>query len=141
MSESANSPRKVIIEREILHPPEKVWRALTQKHLMEDWLTKNNFNPEEGSQFELAFEWGSVTGKVLKSEPHKMLSYTWVSGELNTVVTWVLEPTASGTFLRMEQAGFANEPTRYYAGAQAGWPRIINALAQTLNQLQEANQQ
>jgi uncharacterized protein YndB with AHSA1/START domain len=35
----------------IPHPPEKIWRALTQAHLIEQWLMKNDFEPRLGAQF------------------------------------------------------------------------------------------
>jgi hypothetical protein len=33
MNEAATETRSVVVEREIPHPPEKIWRALTQPHL------------------------------------------------------------------------------------------------------------
>jgi uncharacterized protein YndB with AHSA1/START domain len=36
MSEPATETLSVIVEREIAYPPEKIWRALTQPHLLED---------------------------------------------------------------------------------------------------------
>ena len=40
--------RSLIVEREMPHPPEKVWRALTQGALIEEWLMKNDFQPVVG---------------------------------------------------------------------------------------------
>ena len=40
---SATQLRSVIIEREIAFPPEKLWRALTQPQLIEEWLMKSDF--------------------------------------------------------------------------------------------------
>jgi len=45
MTEAAPDLRSVIVERDVPHPPEKVWRALTQPHLIEEWLMKNDFKP------------------------------------------------------------------------------------------------
>jgi uncharacterized protein YndB with AHSA1/START domain len=39
----AAETRSVVVEREIPYPPEKIWRALTQPHLLEEWLMKNDF--------------------------------------------------------------------------------------------------
>ena len=52
MTEAAAS-RSVLIERELPHPPEKVWRALTQSALIEEWLMKNDFEPVVGRRFTL----------------------------------------------------------------------------------------
>ena len=43
--------RSVVVERELPHPPEKLWRALTQPHLIEQWLMKNDFRPAVGHRF------------------------------------------------------------------------------------------
>ena len=45
MTQAATETRSVIVEREIPHPPEKIWRALTQSHLIAEWLMKNDFEP------------------------------------------------------------------------------------------------
>ena len=42
---NASELRTVTVEREFAHAPEKIWRALTQPHLIEAWLMKNDFVP------------------------------------------------------------------------------------------------
>ena len=54
----------VVVEREIPYPPEKIWRALTQPHLIEEWLMKNNFRPDKGHRFNLSADWGVVDCQV-----------------------------------------------------------------------------
>jgi uncharacterized protein YndB with AHSA1/START domain len=122
----------VVVEREIPHPPEKIWRALTEPHLIEEWLMKNEFKPVVGHRFNLSAEWGSVACQVLAVEPNKTLSYTWGDDVLKSVVTWTLTPTGAGTNLRMEQSGFPPNQPRYYGGAKAGWPRFLANLEQVL---------
>ena len=51
---------------------------------------------------------------------------------LESVVTWTLTPTSTGTRLRMEQSGFRPDQQQAYRGAQAGWPRMFAALEQLL---------
>src|ERR1700691_1840956 len=110
--------RTLVIEREVPHRPEKVWRALTQGALIEQWLMKNDFQPIVGHRFNFRApampHWNGVTDcEVLAIEAHKRLSYSWrSSGDeaatgLKTVVTWTLTPTKAGVLVRMEQAGFA----------------------------------
>ena len=78
MSETATETRSVVVEREIPYPPEKIWRALTQPHLIEEWLMKNDFKPAVGHRFNLRGEWGGVLDcEVLAVEPNRTLSYTW----------------------------------------------------------------
>ncbi|HET7881631.1 MAG TPA: hypothetical protein VFL55_12145 [Acetobacteraceae bacterium] len=44
MSATATDTRTVIVERDVPFPA-KCWRALTQPHLLEPWLMKNDFRP------------------------------------------------------------------------------------------------
>jgi uncharacterized protein YndB with AHSA1/START domain len=127
--------RSVVIEREILHPPEKVWRALTQPQLIAEWLMKNDFDPVIDHRFSLRADWGAVDCQVLAVEPNKRLSYTWAALGLESVVTWTLTPTRTGTHLRMEQSGFRPDQQQAYQGAQFGWPRFLGALEQLLARL------
>src|SRR5262249_33278113 len=43
MTDTASDVIAVVVEREFAFPPEKLWRALTQPHLIEAWLMKNDF--------------------------------------------------------------------------------------------------
>lgn len=133
----ATETRTVTVEREFAHPPEKLWRALTTPHLMEDWLMKNDFVPALGHRFTLSGDWGSVDCKVLVLEPNRTLSYSWGAMGLGTVVTFTLTPTGAGTHLRVEQAGFPAEASadRYYNGAQWGWQKMTAALDEVLARL------
>jgi uncharacterized protein YndB with AHSA1/START domain len=122
----------VVVEREMPHPPEKIWRALTQPHLVEEWLMKNDFNPVVGHRFNLRANWGTVDCQVLAVEPNRTLSYTWGSLGLESVVTWTLTATSTGTHLRMEQLGFQPDQQQAYQGAKFGWPRFFAKLEQVL---------
>ena len=127
--------RAVVVEREFAHPPEKLWRALTQPHLIEDWLMKNDFAPKMGHRFQLRGEWGGVLDcEVLEIEPERTLAYTWnfahedAAYALQSVVTFTLTPTPAGTHLRMEQAGFRPEQKQAFGGAHAGWKQFFDKL-------------
>ena len=132
MSEPATATLSVIVEREISHPPERIWRALTQPHLIEEWLMKNDFAPVANHRFTLCGDWGSVDCRVLSVEPNKKLSYTWGALGLESVVTWTLTPTNTGTHLRMEQSGFRSDQQQAYQGAKFGWQRFLTNLDQVL---------
>ncbi len=122
--------RSVIVEREIPFPPEKIWRALTQPHLIEEWLMKNDFMPVMDHRFSLRGDWGSVDCKVLAIEPNKALSYTWCAMGLESVVNWTLTPTPTGTHLRMEHSGFRADQAQAFHGATFGWNKFIGNLEQ-----------
>ena len=139
MSPVATEARSVVVEREMPHPPEKLWRALTQPHLIEAWLMKNDFSPVVGHKFNLRGEWGGVLDcKVLTLEPNRSLAYTWdfthedAAYDLRSVVTFTLTPTPTGTHLRMEQSGFRRNQPQAFGGAMAGWQKFFGNLEQTL---------
>src|SRR3954449_5543265 len=98
--------KSVVVEREMPHPPEKIWRALTQPHLMAEWLMKSDFAPVIGHAFKFTADWGSVDCEVLEVDPIQTLAYRWDAMGLESTVTWTLTPTGTGTLLRMDQAGF-----------------------------------
>jgi uncharacterized protein YndB with AHSA1/START domain len=133
--------RSVVVEREMPHPPEKLWRALTQPHLIAEWLMKNDFAPVVGHRFNLRGEWGGVLDcEVLVVEPNKELAYTWnhvhddAAFNLQSTVTFTLTPTAAGTRLRMEQAGFRPDQRQAFGGANAGWQQMFAKFEQVLAQ-------
>jgi uncharacterized protein YndB with AHSA1/START domain len=134
--------RSVVIEREMPHPAEKIWRALTQGALIEEWLMKNDFQPRTGHRFQFRStpygSWdGVIEAEVLEVEPESRLSYSWSSMGLRTVVEWTLTPTTGGTHLRMEQSGFpATGGEGYYKGATAAWNSFIGKLDGVLGGLQ-----
>ena len=132
MTDIATETRSVVVEREMPFPPDKIWRALTQPHLIEEWLMKNDFKPVADHRFNLRADWGAVDCQVLAIEPNKTLSYTWGAYDLKSTVTWTLTPTSTGTHLRMEQSGFRPDQQQAYQGAKGGWPRFFANLEQVL---------
>lgn len=148
MTDTANETRSIVVERELPYPPEKVWRALTQPHLIEEWLMNNDFQPVVGRKFQLKMppqpNWNGVTDcEVLAVEPQKRLSYTWnSSGDeaangLKTVVTWDLSASGRGTRLRMEQSGFRADQEQNYQGANYGWQRFLAAFEKVIAALDD----
>ncbi len=140
MTNPAAETRSVVVEREVPYPPEKIWRALTQPHLIEEWLMTNDFKPVTGHRFSFWMEpqpnWnGVVDCEVLTVEPHKTLSYAWGALGLDSVVTWTLTPTSTGTHLRMEQSGFGPGQGQAYAGAKYGWQNFFARLEQVLTRI------
>ncbi len=139
MTKPAATTRSLVVEREMPHPPEKIWRALTQGALIEAWLMKNDFQAVVGHSFNFRAtpmpRWnGVVDCQVLVVEPNKRLSYSWnasgaeAAGGLKTVVTWTLTPTKGGVLVRMEQSGFRPEDEANYQGASYGWQRFVGGL-------------
>jgi len=139
MIEAQAETRSVVVERDFPHPPEKLWRALTQPHLISEWLMKNDFAPAVGHRFQLTGEWGGVLDcEVLVVEPGQSLSYTWdfdhqdPAFALKSVVTFTLTPTAAGTRLTVEQVGFRPDQKQAFGGARLGWTQFLGKLDQLL---------
>src|SRR5436305_1475298 len=132
MTNTATETLCVVVERDIPHPPEKIWRALTQPQLIEEWLMKNDFAPVVGHIFKLSADWGAVDCRVEAVEPNKTLSYTWAAYGLESIVTWTLTRTSTGTHLRMEQSGFRPDQQQAYQGAKFGWQKFFGSLEQLL---------
>lgn len=135
MNETLAETRVVVVERDLPHAPEKIWRALTHSHLIGEWLMKTDFEPELGHRFGFTAEWGEVECEVRAIEPQRSLEYSWDAGDLKSVVIWTLAPIDAGTRLRMEQAGFQKDQPRYYGGAKAGWPQFFDKLEQVLAEM------
>ena len=137
MSDPVPAQRTLVVEREMAHPQEKVWRALTQGPLIEDWLMANDFEPVVGHRFKLRAtpqpHWdGVVDCEVLVVEPIERLAYSWTAPgaapDLRTVVTWTLASSGGRTQVRMEQSGFGPADDRTYQGAAYGWRKFLDNL-------------
>jgi len=134
MTETSAGSRSIVIEREFAHPPEKVWRALTQRSLIEQWLLENDFEAAVGHKFTLRTApkpgWnGVIDCEVMVVEPTTRLVYSWKPFEgLTTVVSWTLTPTMNGTRVRMEQSGFRPDQNGAFKGASYGWQKFFGGL-------------
>ena len=128
----------ISFEFDLHHLPEKVWRALTDPALLTEWLL-----PVTGLQLEpgVAFTFktqpypgwdGTVSCRILEIEAHRKLSYTWSVPFLDTVVTFTLTPTASGTRLSLVQSGFKQDQKREFGGARYGWKMMGGKLVDLL---------
>jgi uncharacterized protein YndB with AHSA1/START domain len=131
----------IAFEFDLRHPPEKVWRALTDPALLAEWLLPvTGLSLEPGAAFTFRTQpqpgWdGSVNCRVIETEPHRKLSYAWVVGDMqiDTVVTFTLTPTATGTRLSLVQSGFKPDQKRNFGGARYGWKmmgaKLVDLLA------------
>ena len=135
MTEATPEIRTVVVERDFAHRPEKLWRALTQPHLIKEWLMQSDFAPDLGHRFKFTADWGSVDCQVKQIEPNRMLAYSWDAYGLESTVTWTLTPTAAGTQLRMEQTGFRPDQNQAYHGARMGWQNYFGQLETALDRM------
>jgi uncharacterized protein YndB with AHSA1/START domain len=136
-SNPAESTRTLVIERVFPHPPEKLWRALTENSLIAQWLMKNDFEPVVGRKFQFRSEpvpnWdGVIDCEVLIVDHLKRLSYSWSSLGLDSVVLLTLTPAEGGTHVRMEHSGFRPDQQQAYGGAKYGWKHFFDGLERVL---------
>jgi uncharacterized protein YndB with AHSA1/START domain len=132
--------RSLVIEKEMPHPPEKIWRALTQGPLIKQWLMDNDFQPSVGHTFQLKTtpvpNWnGIIDCKVVELDPAKKLAYSWGTMGMESMVVWTLAETKGGTLVRMEQSGFRSDQDPNYKGATYGWQKFIGNLEHLLADL------
>lgn len=135
MTESVPAIRTVVVERQFAYPPEKLWRALTQPHLIAEWLMQSDFAPVAGHAFRFTADWGGVDCEVTEVQPNTVLAYRWDAMGLESIVTWTLTPRDGGTWLRMEQEGFKPDQNHAFQGARNAWPNYFTALEQVVAKL------
>lgn len=133
----------ISFELELQHAPEKVWRALTEPALLAEWLLPTiGLDLAPGKAFTLQTQpypgWdGKVSCRFVEIEPLRKLTYTWGVGdmELDTVVTFTLTPTASGTHLSLVQSGFKPSQKQNWGGARYGWKLMGGKLVDLLGRM------
>ncbi|MCC6471532.1 MAG: SRPBCC domain-containing protein [Alphaproteobacteria bacterium] len=138
-AEAAGTTREaIVIECELAHSPAKVWRALTEPKVLAAWLMPNDIRAEVGHRFTFKAKptegWdGTVHAEVLEVEPRRRLRYSWRGGShdlsgyghyMDTVVTWTLTPTETGTRLRLQHEGFPGGSFALTAMTD-GWRRLV----------------
>jgi uncharacterized protein YndB with AHSA1/START domain len=132
----------ISLEFDLHHPPEKVWRALTDPVLLAEWLLPViNLKLEQGAAFTFKAQpqpgWdGIVNCRLREIDAPRKLSWAWVVGEIDTVVTFTLTPApkpgGSGTRLAIVQSGFKPDQKQNFAGARYGWKVMSGKLVDLL---------
>jgi len=131
----------ISFELDLNHSPEKVWRALTEPELLAEWLLPViDLQLEPGAAFTLKTQpypgWdGTVSCRFVEIEPLRKLSYAWTVPFLDTVVTFTLTPTPSGTRLSLVQSGFKPDQKQEFGGARYGWKMMGDKLVDLLDRI------
>ena len=128
-------------EFDLPHAPEKVWRALTEPALLAEWLLPViGFDLAPGTTFMFKTQaypgWdGTVHCRMVEIEPQRKLTYTWTVPFLDTVVTFTLTPTVTGTRLTVVQSGFNEAQKKEFGGARYGWRMMGEKLVDLLGRI------
>jgi uncharacterized protein YndB with AHSA1/START domain len=128
-------------EFDLKHSPKKVWRALTDPELMKDWLLPAiGWKLEVGTEFTFKTQaypgWdGTVSCKFVEIEAERKLAYTWCVPFMETVVTFTLTPTDTGTRLSLVQSGFKEAQKQNFGGARYGWKHMGTKLEELLEKV------
>ncbi len=101
---SLDGDTDVVIRRRFSHPPEKVWRALTDSALIRQWLSPDltdcHVDARPGGSFR--YDWPDFffSGPILEARaPHHMVHVEHFNGDTTRgpTVTTTLAPDGSGT--------------------------------------------
>lgn len=131
------------------HPPERVWKALTDPRSLAKWMMPNDFLPRLGHRFRFVKETplkgrrkpkrdkkpdpDVVECEVVELDAPRRLAYTWRSDPDSPpdLVSWTLEQVESGTRLRLEHIALDDPAivptTPITAQVSAGWPIRLTA--------------
>lgn len=140
------------IRREIVldHPPERVWRALTDPRALAIWMMETTLagEPHVGQRFEFrtkpapGFD-GVIECEILEAVPPRRLAFSWRSGKGRkhaTRVEWTLTPEGPGTRVVLEHSGFEGLMGFFMRSMMsAGWSRkVASYLGEVVRRLELA---
>jgi uncharacterized protein YndB with AHSA1/START domain len=121
------------LERRLAHPPEKVWRALTDPAQLASWFPSTvRGELRAGAMIDFDADGDAAsTGEVLVADPPRVLAFTWDAD----VLRFELRPDGAGTVLALEHT-FDDRPAAASYGA--GWQVCLGALGVLLDGRPEA---
>jgi uncharacterized protein YndB with AHSA1/START domain len=124
---------RVVHEARYPHPPERVWRALTDRAELAVWLMGNDFEAREGARFFLdsSPEMEPFECEVLELDPPRRMRQQWIIRGAPTTVTYELRADGADTVLRVEHDELPDEDR---AGFDDGWPGKLDALGRVLTE-------
>jgi uncharacterized protein YndB with AHSA1/START domain len=141
-SEVSPNADELVNEIQIAAPPERVFQALVDPSQVVRWWGQSGMYraTEYHSDLRVGGKWSTIgvaaderrfeaKGEYLEVDPPRLLVHTWIAswtGDVKTMVRWELEPTKSGTLVRIRHMGLAAHPE--IAQSYKGWPIILGWL-------------
>jgi uncharacterized protein YndB with AHSA1/START domain len=113
--------------RDLGHPAEDVWAALTDPDARAAWFFAGRLEPTPGGVVDLRDSGSGILGRVLAAEPPWLLEFTWASDDApgETVVRFELAQAPGGCTLTFTHTvGADAHPDRL----AAGWHTLLDAL-------------
>ena len=139
---AADGSLTIRFERQLAHPPERVWAALTEPAQLAQWFMPGTLEPSRGGRVHLdSGEEGGTVGEVLAWEPPRLLTYSWVregGAGAHSLVRWELHPQGEDrTLLVLEHSGLEQHIAHDYG---AGWHDFLDRLPDHLGGRTHAGQ-
>jgi uncharacterized protein YndB with AHSA1/START domain len=152
MSEVLTMTDRIEKTIELNAPVSRVWRALTDHREFGTWFRTELEGPfvkgqvTRGRVTYPGYEHLRWEATVQKIEPERLFSFTWhpyavdpsqdYSDETPTLVEFTLEPTATGTLLRVVESGFDKLPAHRrdegFRMNEGGWAIQLTNIAEHL---------
>ncbi|GAA5174098.1 hypothetical protein GCM10023321_77220 [Pseudonocardia eucalypti] len=116
------------IERRLGHPPEKVWRALTEPSHLNQWFPFD-VEPElvvgGAVRFAEKGEGQTLSGKITELDPPRVIAYTWEEDHLR----WEVRPSDGGSLLVLTHTVADHYGSASFA---TGWHACIDGMLDVL---------
>lgn len=129
--QKADGGWRLEFNRRLSHPPEKVWRALTDPEELRAWFpTTVEGQRSEGARLRFAFPSGHVPpldGEMITFSPPRLLEFRWGGDD---VLRFELRPDGDGTLLTFAHT-FGELSKATHDGA--GWHECFELLAYQLD--------
>ncbi len=124
--------KSLTVEKEYNYPIEKVWKAITNPEAIAKWFIPGDFKPVVGSEYSFENEYTKVRGKIINLEEPVLMVYSWIkeNTEIETIVSWKLKETESGTKLTILHEGiekYKDHPDLYKRNEE-GWVMVLGLI-------------
>jgi uncharacterized protein YndB with AHSA1/START domain len=144
------APDTVRLERLLPGPVERVWTYLTESDKRAKWLAGGEFELRVGGKIRLEFNHANLSsdkitpekyrskggkghfeGVITRLEPNRVLAHTWNMGELDSEVTYTLEPRGKEVLLTVVHRRV--KPRDLVMSIMSGWDVHTGILEDVLN--------
>jgi len=118
---------RLIWRRHYPHATGRVWRALTERDLLAQWLLPNDFAPIVGHEFTFMGE-PRIRCRVTRIDAPSHLEFTWDDGEVESLIAFALIETTEGT--RLDLTMTAEQPRAWLEEALTRIDAVLDNLIQ-----------